>query len=153
MQKTIKLIATNVNGTLATGLNDAENDAENDEKTSANADETALPGVLAIPNDADPRSLSLDGITRVDLHFPKFTDGRAHSQAFLLRRRLGFKGEIRATGDVLIDQLVQLQRSGFDVAVLREDQDIAHAQRQFDRFGAFYQGDAVTTAPHFLRAA
>ena len=153
MQKTIKLIATNVNGTLATGLNDAENDAENDAKTTANADETALPGVLAIPNDADPRSLSLDGITRVDLHFPKFTDGRAHSQAFLLRRRLGFAGEIRATGDVLIDQLVQLQRSGFDVAVLREDQDIAHAQRQFDRFGAFYQGDAVTTAPHFLRAA
>ena len=149
MQKTIKLIATNVNGTLATGLNDSENDA----KTTANADETALPGVLAIPNDADPRSLSLDGITRVDLHFPKFTDGRAHSQAFLLRRRMGFAGEIRATGDVLIDQLVQLQRSGFDVAVLREDQDIAHAQRQFDRFGAFYQGDAVTTAPHFLRAA
>ena len=149
MQKTIKLIATSVSGTRATGLNDSENDA----KTTANADETALPGVLAIPNDADPRSLSLDGITRVDLHFPKFTDGRAHSQAFLLRRRLGFKGEIRATGDVLIDQLVQLQRSGFDVAVLREDQDIAHAQRQFDRFGAFYQGDAVTTAPHFLRAA
>jgi uncharacterized protein (DUF934 family) len=149
MQKTIRLIACNVSGTRATDINYVEDDV----KTTARSDESALPGLLAIPNDADPRSLNLDGITRVDLHFPKFTDGRAYSQAFLLRRRLGFKGEIRATGDVLIDQLVQMQRSGFDVAVLREDQDAAHAQRQFDRFGAFYQGDAVTTAPHFLRAA
>ena len=56
---------------------------------------------------------------RIELHFPKFTDGRAFSQAFLLRRRLGFKGDIRATGDVLIDQLVQMQRTGFSSAVLQ----------------------------------
>ncbi len=79
----------------------------------------------------------------------KFTDGRAYSQAFLLRRRRGFAGEIRATGDVLIDQLVQMQRTGFDVAVLRADQDVSLAQRQFDRYSAFYQGDAVHTAPLF----
>ena len=149
---TITLIAAHAQGTGATGTNDSENNEE-PALQAAQAINAAQPGTLTLPNDADPRSVSLDGITRVDLHFPKFTDGRAYSQAFLLRRRLGFKGEIRATGDVLIDQLVQLQRSGFDVAVLREDQDIAHAQRQFDRFGAFYQGDAVTTAPHFLRAA
>ena len=155
MQKTIKLIAANAYRTRATGLDLGfrQNNAPNDAKITAGAVETALPGLLAIPNDADPRTLSLNGITRVDLHFPKFTDGRAHSQAFLLRRRLRFTGEIRATGDVLIDQLVQLQRSGFDVAVLREDQDMAHAQRQFDRFGAFYQGDAVDVAPHFSGAA
>ena len=88
-------------------------------------------------------------MARIDLHFPKFTDGRAYSQAFLLRRRLGFQGELRATGDVLIDQLVQMQRSGFDSAVLRDDQDAAHAKRQFERFAAFYQGDAVTAQPHF----
>ena len=76
--------------------------------------------VISIANDTDPRSVSLEGIKRIDLHFPKFTDGRAYSQAFLLRRRLGFKGEIRATGDVLIDQLVAMARTGFDVAVLRE---------------------------------
>ena len=149
---TITLIAAHAQGTGATGTNDSEND-EKPALQAAQAIKAAQPGTLTLPNDADPRSVSLDGITRVDLHFPKFTDGRAYSQAFLLRRRLGFAGEIRATGDVLIDQLVQMQRSGFDVAVLREDQDIAHAQRQFDRFGAFYQGDAVTTAPHFLRAA
>ena len=108
--------------------------------------------VLGLANDADPRSLSLDGVTRIDLHFPKFTDGRAYSQAFLLRRRLGFKGEIRATGDVLVDQLVQMQRCGFDSAVLRADQDASFVQRQFERFPAFYQGDAATPAPRFARA-
>jgi len=112
-----------------------------------------LENVLQLANDADPRSLELAGVERIELSFPKFSDGRAYSQAFLLRRRLGFKGEIRATGDVLIDQLVQMQRTGFDSAVLRADQDIAHAQRQFDRFQAFYQGDAVQTAPLFAEKA
>jgi uncharacterized protein (DUF934 family) len=86
------------------------------------------------------------------LHFPKFTDGRAYSQAFLLRRRLGFKGEIRATGDVLIDQLVAMARTGFDVAVLREGLDASAAQRQFDRFPSFYQGSAIDTQPLFAKA-
>ena len=107
--------------------------------------------VLSITNDADPLEVSLDGVTRIDLHFPKFTDGRAFSQAYLLRRRLGFKGEIRATGDVLIDQLVQMERTGFDVAVLRADQNRDFAQRQFDRYRAFYQADAVTAQPLFSR--
>ena len=105
--------------------------------------------VIELANDADPRTPHLEGVDRIDLTFPKFTDGRAFSQAFLLRRRLGFKGEIRATGDVLIDQLVQMQRSGFDAAVLREDQNLDFAQRQFDRYPAFYQGDAVATKPPF----
>ncbi len=109
------------------------------------------PDVLAIANDVDPVSLNLDGVTRIALNFPKFTDGRAYSQAFLLRRRLGFSGELRATGDVLIDQLVQLERTGFDVAVLRADQNIDFAQRQFERYRGFYQGDAVTVQPHFAR--
>ena len=104
--------------------------------------------VVALVNDEDPRGLRLEGVDRIDLTVPKFTDGRAFSQAFLLRRRLGFKGEIRATGDVLIDQLVQMQRSGFDAAVLREDQNLDFAQRQFDRYQAFYQGDAVTRRRH-----
>ncbi len=99
--------------------------------------------VVELPNDADPRVLVLQGVTRIDLSFPKFTDGRAYSQAFLLRRRLGFKGELRATGDVLVDQLPQMQRCGFDSAVLRADQSLASAQRQLGYFSTFYQGDAV----------
>jgi uncharacterized protein (DUF934 family) len=64
-------------------------------------------------------------VDRIDLHFPKFTDGRAFSQAVSCCAAAWASGEIRATGDVLIDQLVQMQRSGFDSAVLREDQDLA----------------------------
>jgi len=110
-------------------------------------------GVISMANDADPREVSLEGVKRIDLHFPKFTDGRAYSQAFLLRRRLGFQGEIRATGDVLIDQLVSMSRTGFDVAVLRDGLDASAAQRQFDRFPAFYQGSAIDTKPLFAKMA
>jgi uncharacterized protein (DUF934 family) len=85
-------------------------------------------------------------VTRIDLHFPKFTDGRAYSQAFLLRRRLGFKGELRATGDVLVDQLQLMQRSGFDSAVLRADQSLESAPPPTDLLRDFYQGDAVHRA-------
>jgi uncharacterized protein (DUF934 family) len=126
----MKLIASNSDSTRATGSN-----------------------VIQLANDVDPRTLSLAGVDRVDLVFPKFTDGRAFSQAFLLHRRLGFKGEIRATGDVLVDQLAQMQRSGFNSAVLRADQDMAIAQRQLDRYKSFYQGDAVTVQPIFAREA
>ncbi|MBU4423435.1 MULTISPECIES: DUF934 domain-containing protein [unclassified Acidovorax] len=105
---------------------------------------------VALPNDADAMALPLDNVERVDLHFPNFTDGRAFSQAFLLRRRRGFAGDIRATGDVLIDQLVQMQRTGFSSAVLREGVDVADAQRQFALFPGFYQGDAVNPQPHFM---
>jgi len=110
-------------------------------------------GVLVLANDADPHAPSLDGVERIDLHFPKFSDGRAYSQAFLLRRRRGFTGEIRATGDVLVDQLVQMQRTGFSSAVLRADQKLDVVQAQFERFGRYYQGDAVAVAPLFKEAA
>ena len=111
------------------------------------------PKVLELANDANPMETDLSGITRIDLNFPKFTDGRAYSQARLLRQRREFSGEIRATGDVLIDQLVHMARCGFDVAVLKEGVDAADAQRQFDRFAGFYQGDAVQPQPHFAQAA
>ena len=127
--------------------------------TAAPAHEPATPsaGVLQLPNDADPRTLAasgaLAGIDRIELQFPKFTDGRAFSQAFLLRRRLGFAGDIRATGDVLADQLQQMQRSGFSSAVLRADRRLDVARRQLARFAeaGFYQGDAVATAPRFAQ--
>ena len=113
--------------------------------------------VLVLANDADPLQAALEGVTRIDLNFPKFTDGRAFSQAFLLRRRREFKGEIRATGDVLIDQLAQMERSGFDVAVLRADQSLEIAERVLAAYPGNhvgkYQGDAVDIQPHFITAA
>ena len=108
--------------------------------------------VLVLPNDVNALDVNLDGITQVDLNFPNFTDGRAFSQAYWLRRRRGFTGDIRATGDVLIDQLVQMQRTGFTSAVLREGVDAADAKRQFERFGGYYQADAVEHSPHFAQA-
>lgn len=106
---------------------------------------------LTIANDTDVGSVqtALRTADAVELHFPKFTDGRAYSQAVQLRRRLGFKGEIRATGDVLVDQLVQMQRTGFSSAVLRADQDAAHAQTLLTQYAGFYQGDALKPTPMF----
>ena len=111
--------------------------------------------VLQNANDAELAEIAaagtLQGVERVELHFPKFTDGRAFSQAVLLRRRHGFAGDLRATGDVLIDQLVQMARSGFTSAVLAEGIDPAAAERQFARYQAFYQGDALEPRPLFAR--
>ncbi len=106
---------------------------------------------LKIANDADVDSLQAELHTAdaVELHFPKFSDGRAFSQAVQLRRRHGYAGEIRATGDVLIDQLVQMQRTGFSSAVLRDDQDAAHGQKLLTQYAAFYQGDAAHATPKF----
>ena len=108
--------------------------------------------VLVVANDADVAELSLEGVDRVELSFPKFSDGRAFSQAYLLRRRRKFAGDIRATGDVLIDQLVQMQRTGFSSAVLKEGKDPAEAERQFARYPAFYQADVVVPQPLFARS-
>jgi len=108
--------------------------------------------VLQIANDVDVATLALSGVQRIELHFPKFTDGRAYSQAYLLRRRLGFTGDLRATGDVLVDQVQQMQRSGFSSAVLRSDQNLEAAQRQLTRFSQFYQGDASHAQPLFASA-
>ncbi len=134
---TIKLIAAGAGNTRATGQND-------DSKH------------LKIANTDDPREVSLAGVGSVELHFPKFTDGRAFSQAFLLSRRLGFKGDIVATGDVLIDQLAQMQRSGFTTAVLRDDQPLDVAERVLAAYPGFdvgaYQGDAVHVQPHYVEA-
>ena len=110
-------------------------------------------GALVLANDVDPRTLDLSGVQRIDLQFPSFTDGRAYSQAFLLRRRLRFAGELRATGDVLIDQLLLMQRTGFDVAVLAEGVDASAARRQLERYAGFYQGSAANAAPPFAQSA
>ena len=133
----MKLIATQATNTPATPENSPKNGV--------------IHGVLTLPNDVNPLESDLAGVTSIVLNFPKFTDGRAFTQAVMLRKRAGFKGEIRATGDVLVDQLQQMARSGFDVAELRADQDLAAGQRQLDRYSEFYQADVVQKAPHFAK--
>ncbi len=109
-------------------------------------------GVLRLANDADLQTVDLHQVHRIELNFPKFTDGRAYSQAWRLRRRHGFEGDIRACGDVRVDQLQQMARSGFSSAVLIEGQDLALGQQLLSRFHGFYQGDALHAQPHFQPA-
>ena len=120
------------------------------ELIAPHADQTGDNGqnVLKIANDSDlgAGSQELSNAEVIELHFPAFTDGRAFSQAIQLRKRLKFKGDIRATGDVLIDQLVQMQRSGFSSAVLREDQSAEHAAKLLSHYKDFYQGDVANEA-------
>ncbi|WP_027796021.1 DUF934 domain-containing protein [Paraburkholderia acidipaludis] len=105
--------------------------------------------VLVLANDADPldHADAIAGASRVELQFPSFTDGRAYSQAYLIRRRLGFGGDLRATGEVLGDQLLQMERMGFSSAVLSDGVAMEDALRQLERFRAFYQGDVLREAP------
>lgn len=108
---------------------------------------------VALANDADALALPLAGVQRVDLQFPDCTDGRAFSQAVLLRRRRGFGGEIRATGEVLPDQLLQMQRTGFSSAVLRAGFDPGAVQPLLALFPGFYQADALRPQPRFAGQA
>jgi uncharacterized protein (DUF934 family) len=110
-------------------------------------------GVLVLPNDVDVATVNLDGVLHIDLTFPKFTDGRALSQAVELRRRRGFQGTLRATGDVVVDLLQHMQRCGVNEAILRADQDPAAGERMLALFSGFYQGDAQQAQPHFAKAA
>ena len=113
--------------------------------TFAEHDADGEPRVLRLANDEDPLALKeeIDGVARIELEFPDFTDGRAYSQAYLLRRRLGFTGDLRATGDVLVDQLIQMERTGFSSAVMKDGVDAVEARRYLDLFPAFYQRDLV----------
>jgi uncharacterized protein (DUF934 family) len=87
----------------------------------------------------------------VELQFPKWTDGRAYSQARLLRVRHGYRGELRATGEVLVDMLLLLQRCGVDAVQLRHDQDLDAALRALGFFAGHYQGDRREPRPLFAR--
>ena len=126
---TLELIASDSDLARAEGQNSLK--ISNDSAVSEHAEQIAQASVI-------------------ELHFPVFSDGRAFSQAVQLRKRLGFRGDIRATGDVLIDQLLQMQRSGFSSAVLRADQSTEHGRKLLAHYADFYQGD-LQRAPAFAR--
>jgi len=112
-------------------------------------------GVL-LPNTADVEELAVDlpRIALIALEFPKWVDGRAYSQAHVLRARLRYAGEVRATGEVVVDMMPLLERSGFDAVVLREGERRSSAERALGFFPAgHYQGDVLQPAPLFARQA
>jgi uncharacterized protein (DUF934 family) len=106
---------------------------------------------LRLANDQDVEDIAADlpRLALVALHFPKWVDGRAYSQARLLRSRWRFAGEVRAQGDVLADMLPLLERTGFDAVVLRHDQSIDVAERALGFFPGHYQGDVRDNRPLF----
>ncbi len=104
-------------------------------------------------NDADIKELvpELPRLALVALAFPKWTDGRAYSQARLLRTRHRYAGELRAIGDVIPDMAAQLHRTGFDAALLRAGESVEVAQRMLSFFAGFYQADAQERRLRFAR--
>lgn len=95
----------------------------------------------------------LDHFQVIALNFPAFTDGRHCSTAYLLRNRYGYKGEVRAIGDVLRDQLFSYLRVGFDAFALREDKDPLDALKAFEEFSEVYQASTDQPLPLFRRRA
>jgi uncharacterized protein (DUF934 family) len=93
------------------------------------------------PNDRKVAELApyLDWIALVALMFPNFRDGRAYSQARLLRERYHFRGELRATGQILRDQCLFLQRAGFDAFELTKAADAPAFVAAVQRYSVFYQ--------------
>ena len=104
------------------------------------------------PNNRDLDDLVpyLDRLAAVALVFPTFRDGRAYSQARLLRERHGYDGELRATGQVLRDQFVFMLRAGFDAFEVKKDADAEAFAATAKRYSVFYQptGDGRVTALH-----
>lgn len=113
----------------------------------------AEPVGVRVPNTADVTGLAEDlpKLAVVALEFPKFADGRAYSQARLLRERLNYRGEIRAVGDVLRDQLFFMARSGFDAFELRADRSLEDALTAFAEFSESYQPAVDQPQPLYRR--
>lgn len=104
-------------------------------------------------DDLTPISNLIEGLPLIAIHFPKFTDGRGYSTAVLLRTRYSFKGELRATGEVLRDQLFYLRRVGFNAFAVRADKDIVDALKALTDFSESYQASTDQPVPLFRRRA
>jgi uncharacterized protein (DUF934 family) len=98
------------------------------------------------------RAADIHAHSQVALHFPKWTDGRAYSQAVLLRGRLRYAGELIAHGEVLADMLPLLRRCGFDAVQMRADQKLQTAQRALGYFSTHYQTVPAERQPQAAQA-
>jgi uncharacterized protein (DUF934 family) len=117
----------------------------------------ARPGRLGVwlKSDDEPGAIAEDlrllGVVAVD--FPKFGDGRGYSTGRLLRERYGWRGELRAIGDIFRDQLFYLSSCGFDSFVLREGEDPREALAWFGTFSESYAASVERPLPLFRRRA
>ncbi len=108
---------------------------------------------VQLPGDAEPEAVADDlaHLAVIAIHFPVFRDGRGFSLARILRGRLGYKGELRAVGDVLRDQMFFMQRCGFDAFEPRADRSIEDALNSLNDFSVIYQADANEKRPIYRR--
>jgi uncharacterized protein (DUF934 family) len=105
------------------------------------------------PNDKRVAELEpwLGHLALIALVFPKFKDGRAYSQARLLRETHGYRGMLRATGDILRDQFHFLVRAGFDSFEVKKDADARVFAEVLARYSIYYQDGADGRAPALRR--
>jgi uncharacterized protein (DUF934 family) len=107
---------------------------------------------LLLHSDELPEEIpELERLPLIAIDFPKFVDGRGYSSARLLRERQGYKGELRAVGDVLRDQLFYMARCGIDSFALKAGKDIEGALAAFNDFSIAYQAAADDPRPLFRR--
>lgn len=115
----------------------------------------AIAGTLGVwlAPDEDPREIADDAnnFAVIGVIFPKFADGRGFSNGRLLRERHGFKGDLRAFGDISRDQLFYLSRVGFNSFVFPEGRDVEDALPSFKDFPETYQGATDQPDPLFRR--
>lgn len=109
-------------------------------------------GLLLNPDD-DPMELQpwLGVLRLIAIDFPSFRDGRGYSQAYLLRTRLGWCGELRAVGDVLRDQLSHMRQCGFDSFAVREDKSVHDALKGLAGMSVQYGRSVIEPRPLFRR--
>jgi uncharacterized protein (DUF934 family) len=108
---------------------------------------------VRLRSDQEAKELAdlLPDLALVAVEFPGFKDGRGYTTARLLRERFGFRGELRAVGDVLRDQLFYMERCGFDSYELKAGKDIEGALQAFSEFSVTYQGATDDPRPLFRR--
>jgi len=109
--------------------------------------------VIRLEPQDDPASVAarLPTAARVEVNFPKFGDGRGYSIARLLRERYGYKGELRAVGQVARDNLYFMEQCGFDAFLLRDGEDVQEALTAFNDFTDGYQASVARPVPLFRR--
>lgn len=106
---------------------------------------------LSADEDAESLQPWLGVLPLIALHFPSFRDGRAYTQAYILRSRLGWVGELRAFGDVLRDQLSHMRHCGMDSFAIREDKSPEDAIKGLSGLSVLYGRSAIQPKPLFRR--
>ena len=111
-------------------------------------------GIWLAPEDrVEDIAADIDDFTVIAVHFPKFADGRGYSTGRLLRERYGYKGELRAIGDVFRDLVLGMHRCGIDSFALRDDQDIDDTIKALEELPVAYQASVDQPLPLFRRRA